>query len=69
MLAFLLRSDKRLLLIMQFAVIPIARDFKYQKGFAVKYQLYCFFAFVDDKHRCKVGERSNSMAAVAVESK
>ena len=36
----------------------------YQRQFAVKYQRYTSYVFMDDKHHCKVGELSNPVAAV-----
>jgi len=38
--------------------------FLYQRQFAARYQKYCSYVFMDDKHHCKVGESSNPMAAV-----
>lgn len=38
--------------------------FLYQKHFAVKYQQYSSYVFMDDKHHCKVGEPSCPVAAV-----
>ena len=38
--------------------------FKYVKEFAMKYKEHCMLLFMDDKHRCKVGEPGYPVAAV-----
>ena len=38
--------------------------FLYQRQFAERYQKYCSYVFMDDKHHCEVREPSNPVAAV-----
>ena len=41
-----------------------AASFCYLKGFSIKFRSYCQLIFMDDKHRCKVGEPGVPVAAV-----
>ena len=43
--------------------------FRYLKGFSIKFRSYCQLIFMDDKHRCKVGEPGVPVAAVDREKK
>ena len=42
--------------------------FRYEKEMAIKYKEYSNLFFLDDKHRCKVGEPNHPVAAVNEEN-